>query len=215
MILFRYVSTFLCLGASLFATPSDNLKQRKEALSAPIADCLSARYSGRAFDVTRNVTKAQMRSLVEAARWAPSCYNDQPWNYIICDRMTDPVAYSKALQGLVEFNQNWAKNAPVLIIAISSSAFHDNHKPNRWAQYDTGAASMSICIQAASMGLMAHPMGGFDEANLAKEFQIPAGYTTMSVIAVGYEEKKDAPLSSERMAIQQNFFKGKWGNAFD
>lgn len=211
----KYILILLCLCTSLTAGSPSNFKQRKEAISAPIADSLSQRYSGRAMDPSRSVTKAQIRSLIEAARWAPSCYNDQPWSYIFCDRTTDPVGYNKALQGLVEFNQNWAKNAPLLIIAIAGSQFHKSEQPNRWAQYDTGAASMSISVQAASMGLMAHSMGGFDDQKLIKELQIPTGYTPMAVIAVGYEDKNDASVASERLPIQQNFFKGKWGNAFD
>lgn len=179
---------------------------------APIADCLTKRHSGRFYDSSRSVSQSQINSLMEAARRAPSCYNDQPWNFIFCDRTADPESYQKALQCLVEFNQNWAKNAPLLIIAVAGKKFHHNQTPNRWAEYDTGAAALSICIEASANGLMAHQMGGFDQEKIAKEFQIPQEFTTLAVIAVGYEEKgkENASARSERISFKENFFKGKW-----
>ena len=179
----------------------------------PVSACLMNRYSGRTYDSSKSITQNQIQTLIAAAQSAPSCYNDQPWNFIFCNKETDPEAYQKALGCLVEFNQNWAKNAPLLVIAVSGNKFHHNQNPNRWGDYDTGAAAMSLCIQATAMGLMAHQMGGFDQEKISKEFQIPQEFNPIAVIAVGYEEKgkEDHSKRSERLPAKENFFKGKWG----
>lgn len=204
----------LCLVSSVvFAQPSAPVDSDE-----PIAvtECLKSRYSGRAYDATLPVSQQQIQSLIEAGRRAPSSYNMQPWTYIFCDKTTDPAAYQRALKCLVEFNQGWAKNAPLLIIAVAANESRTDHKANRWGQYDTGAASLSICVQAAAIGLMGHQMGGFDEGKVIKEFNIPKNYTPMAVIAVGYEEvgKEDHSVLSERLPIKDNFFKGKWGAGY-
>ncbi len=98
-------------------------------------------------------------ALAEAARWSPSCFGDEPWRYIVFDRQTDSEAWQKAFDCLAEGNQNWAAAAPLLLLAVAGLRFSSNEKANRWAQYDTGAASMSLCIQATSMDLMVHQMG--------------------------------------------------------
>lgn len=183
--------------------------------SIAVTECLQNRYSGRAYDASLGISEQQISSLVEAARRAPSSYNMQPWNFIFCDKATDPVAYQKALKCLVEFNQGWAKNAPLLIIAVAGNNARTDGKPNRWAQYDTGAASLSICVQASAIGLMAHQMGGFDDVKVMREFNIPKNHTPMAVIAVGYEEvgKEDHSVPSERLDAKENIFKAKWGMA--
>jgi len=126
-----------------------------------IDDLLAKRWSGRAYDVNRQVSQQDIISLLEAARWAPSCYGDEPWRYIVCDKSTNESAWDKAFSCLAEGNQSWAVNAPVLILALANTIFSHNDSDNRWAQYDTGAATMSLCIQASSLGLMVHQMGGF------------------------------------------------------
>ena len=88
-----------------------------------------------------------------------SCYGAQPWNFIICDRSRDEAAWNKALECLAEGNITWAQNAPVLILAVAVEHFKHNGEPNRWAQYDTGSAGISLCLQATDLGLMAPPDG--------------------------------------------------------
>ncbi len=182
-----------------------------------LLDVFNKRHSGRSYDSLKPVTLDQIKLLVEAARLAPSCYNEQPWRFIICDRHLTPEAYAKTLSCLVEFNQNWAKNAPLLIISISHNQFTKNQKPNRWGQYDTGAAAFSMMLQATHLGLMVHQMGGFDEIKIQKEFLIPNEFIPISIIAVGYEssaEQTRSPPPKDRRAIQENFFLGKWSSGF-
>lgn len=176
-------------------------------------DIFEQRHSGRSYD-EREVTRDQIQQLIEGTQLAPSCYNDQPWTFIICSKSEDPEAYQKLLSTLAEGNQAWAKNAHVLIAVISGTKFHHNGKPNRWGPYDTGAAGMSMALEAVNLGLMAHQMGGFDEKKLSELFQIPEGHIPQSVMAVGYEAKDATIIPKERNKIAKNFFAGKWGHPF-
>ena len=160
----------------------------KPALTAtPIHDLLAQRWSPRAFDAQRTLAREQVLALMEAARWAPSCFGDEPWRFIVCDRAHDPRGWQRAFNCLAEGNQAWVKNTPLLIVVGVDSQFRHNGKENRWAQYDTGAASMSICLQAVALGLAAHQMGGFDASQLQAALAVPANIRLMSVIAVGYQ----------------------------
>jgi nitroreductase len=186
----------------------------------PIHDLLARRWSGRAYDADKRVSRAQILALLEAARWAPSCFGDQPWRYLVWDRHSDAAAWQKAFGCLGEWNQNWVKNAPVLLLATADSVFQKNAKPNRWGQYDTGAASENLCLQAVALGLMAHQMGGFDGDKARLTFNIPAAYTPMAMIAVGYpgvpavlnDELKELELAVRaRHPLGERFFEGAWG----
>ena len=185
-----------------------------------VDELIANRWSGRAYDAYRPVTQQNILSLLEAARWAPSCFGDEPWRYIVCDKSTNEAAWDKAFSCLAEGNQSWAVNAPVLILALANTVFSHNDKDNRWAQYDTGAASMSLCIQATSLGLMVHQMGGFNAEKAAEVFSIPEQYTSMAMMTVGYqltEDKITVELmereSSERHRnpLAEQFFDGEWG----
>jgi nitroreductase len=185
-----------------------------------IDDLLAKRWSGRAYDVSRQVSQQDIISLLEAARWAPSCYGDEPWRYIVCDKSTNESAWDKAFSCLSEGNQSWAVNAPVLILALANTIFSHNDSDNRWAQYDTGAATMSLCIQASSLGLMVHQMGGFSAEKAAETFSIPEQYTSMAMMTVGYQLAEDK-ISGEMMdressarkrnPLAEQFFDGQWG----
>ena len=185
-----------------------------------IDDLLAKRWSGRAYDVNRQVTQQDIISLLEAARWAPSCFGDEPWRYIVCDKAINEAAWDKAFACLAEGNQSWAVNAPILILALANTIFSHNDNANRWAQYDTGAATMSLCIQASSLGLMVHQMGGFSADKAADVFSIPDQYTSMAMMTVGYQLAKDKineelleRESSERKRnpLAEQFFDGEWG----
>lgn len=181
------------------------------ALTFP--ELISMRRSGYDYDPTKQVAKETLIQLANAAHYSPSSYNEQPWNFIFCDKKETPEAYAKLLSTLAENNQKWAQKAPVLVLVSASELLRRNGKNNRWAQYDTGAASMSLVYMATSLGLMAHEMGGFDEKKVKEVFGLPPGNTPMAVIAIGYEvassvenkEKKRNPLNSQ-------FFWGKWSN---
>jgi len=130
---------------------------------------------------------------MEAARWAPSCYGDQPWRYVVGDRFADPDGWEAILGCLAEQNRRWARHAPLLIAACADTRFDFNGEPNRWGAYDTGAASENLCLQATALGLAAHQMGGFDPAALRQAVGIPERFEPMAVIAVGH------PAAPERL----------------
>jgi nitroreductase len=186
----------------------------------PIHELLAVRWSPRAFDASRPVTREQITALIEAARWAPSCFGDEPWRFLVWDRATEEAGWQRAFDCLSPGNQSWVKNVPLLLAAVASPAFDHNGKPNRWAQYDTGAASENLVLQAVALGLSAHQMGGFDIDKLRTEFGIPDGFTPMAMIAVGYQAAPDL-LAEEQRAKElaprarkpheARFFAGKWG----
>ena len=189
-----------------------------------IHDLIASRWSGRAYDPDKFLSREQIISLIEAARWAPSCYGDQPWRFIIFDKATDQTAWESALSCLTEGNREWAKNAALLILGCADSILSKNGNPNRWGQYDTGAASENLCLQASALGLMTHQMGGFDAEKSRKLFNIPDQYTPMAMISIGYQlpedkipddikEREYNPRS--RNALEMNFFEGQWDKGID
>lgn len=158
---------------------------------------LAERWSGRAYNPDIAVSEEQIIALSEAARWAPSCYGDAPWRYLLCNKFTDKAAWDKVLDSLAPGNQEWARNAPLLIVAASTPDFSHNGASNRWSGYDTGAASISLCLQATAMGLVSHQMGGFDADKLRQHFSIPETIQLWAVIAVGHPAELDS-LSPEQ-----------------
>lgn len=194
--------------------------EKRATTNVPIYDLLARRWSPRAFDPNRPVSREQLRVLLEAGRWAPSCYGDEPWRYLIWDRQRDPEGFQKAFDCLSDNNKKWVKNVPLLMLSCAGSIFQQSGKPNRWTQHDTGAASVSMALQAVAMGLIVHQMGGFDAEKARAAFEIPAEYTPMAMIAVGYqtgpdildEETKAKELRPRaRKPVAERFFEGAWG----
>lgn len=193
----------------------------KPALTqAPIDPTIARRWSGRAYDAGRTVSQQQIIALLEAARWAPSCYGDQPWRFVVCDRPTDANAWQQAFDCLAPGNQGWVKDASLLLLIAADSKFQHNGADNRWGQYDTGAAAENLCLQASSMGLMAHQMGGFDVARASSAFGVPEQYALMAMLCVGWPAdiatvegealtRETAPRT--RRPLGELFFKGGWG----
>jgi nitroreductase len=188
----------------------------------PIDPLIAKRWSPRAYDENRPVNDDQVLSLLEAARWAPSCFGDQPWRFIVWNKATDQAAWQQALDCLVPGNQTWAKLAPVYVLICADTLFGHNQTPNRWAQYDTGAATENLCLQAASLGLVAHQMGGFNSDKTREMFAIPAQFTPMAMVAVGYQadvNELPADLKEREMAERKRkplgelFFSGVWGKS--
>jgi len=185
-----------------------------------IDETIAKRWSGRTYDASKTISKVQIIALLEAARWAPSCFGDEPWRFIVWDKKADANAWQQAFDCVVPNNQTWVKDVPVLILVCAGTLFGHNQSSNRWAQYDTGAAAENLCLQAASMGLMAHQMGGFNADKTRESFAIPAEYTLMAMIAVGYEgdannlpeEQKARELAArKRKPLGELFFSGTWG----
>ncbi|MEM1355613.1 MAG: nitroreductase family protein [Planctomycetota bacterium] len=150
----------------------------------PVLDEIKLRWSPRAF-ADRAVEPEKLRSLFEAARWAASAFNEQPWRFIVATRDT-PAEYDKALGCLVEANQAWAKSAPVLVLAVSSSRFQKNDKDNRVALYDLGQAAAHLGIEATRQGLVVHQMAGVDLDKVREAYGVPEGFEPQTAIAVGY-----------------------------
>ncbi|HUL41069.1 MAG TPA: nitroreductase family protein [Burkholderiales bacterium] len=194
--------------------------EKKAQTATAIHDIIARRWSPRAFEESKPVSRGQVMALLEAARWAPSCSAAEPWRYLIWDRYRDPASWQKAFECLSEGNQVWVKNAPLLLASVASSQFEQSGKPNRWGQHDTGAASENLVLQAVALGLAAHQMGGFDADKLCERFSIPAGYAPMAMIAVGYQadpeilpaEIKARELGPRaRRPLGEKFFEGTWG----
>lgn len=196
------------------------LLMKKPAITEqPIHSILSDRWSSRAYDPDQLVSQESFLSLMEAARWSPSCMGDQPWQFITFHKK-DATSWTQALNCLSVGNQNWAMDASILILACARQSFSSNEKPNRWNQYDTGAACENICLQATSLGLVAHQMGGFDVEKSRQLFQIPGQYDLMSFIAIGYPlavEKISAEAlvkekeARKRKPLREIFYTNQWG----
>lgn len=199
----------LILSTSLLAGSDREMYGDSELLS----EIFIKRKSGTNFEA-RPLTEEQMQALIQSARWAPSSFNDQPWNFIFCDRFTTPEAYSKVQDAI--YGQDWVEQVSLFVIVVVRSDFLYNGKANDWAQYDTGAAAMSMSLQAADLGLASHQIGGFDREEIQQVFQIPEGFSPLALIAIGHEDPAGAPEEEPRTRrpTQDNFFLGEWGRSF-
>ena len=184
----------------------------------PVHQLIRERWSPRAF-AEKPIPKEVLRSLFEAARWAPSSNNEQPWAYLVATK-DDKENFDKMLGVLVEFNAGWAKNAAALAIAVAKLAF-PNSIPNRNAQYDTGAASALLSVEATARGLAVHQMAGFDAEKARQVFAIPAGWEPLAALAIGYpgdpdslpSKLKDRELAPRtRKPISEFVMSGSWGH---
>jgi nitroreductase len=184
----------------------------------PIHDLLKLRWSPRAFS-EKGVPPEVLRSLFEAARWAASCFNDQPWAYVVATR-DNAEEFARMASVLMEGNTVWAAKAPVLAISVARHNFHHNKEPNRHAFHDTGAASASLALEATARGLAVHQMGGFFVDKAREVFQIPEDWEPVAAIAIGYpgephslpeklREREGAQRS--RKPISEFVMSGKWG----
>lgn len=182
-----------------------------------ILEVLSQRWSPRAF-APRGVENDKVTILFEAARWAPSCYNDQPWSFLLTRRSQDP-AYEQLLACLMPANQAWAATAPLLVLNTVRQNFLHNGKPNRWAFYDLGLAVGNLLAQATALELSVHQMAGFDAALAHHSLGLPSDYEAVAVMAIGYlgdaallpagvEEK--SPTLRERKSQEDLLHMGRW-----
>jgi nitroreductase len=182
---------------------------------------LAGRWSPRAIS-NKAVSREQLHSVLEAARWAPSSYNMQPWRFLTFDRNHDEAAFQKAFATLVPFNQGWNANVPVLICVLAQT-LTPKGDVNRTAPYDTGAAAMSLVLQAHALGLVAHQMAGFDVNAFREAFSPPDDVEVIAMISLGHHGdpalldevllgRENAPRS--RSAIGEIAFDGAWGKAF-
>ena len=185
----------------------------------PVHELIRERWSPRAF-ADKPISQNVLRSIFEAARWAPSSNNEQPWAYIVASK-DDKDGFQKILSVLVEFNAAWAKSANVLAIAVAELAFAKNNTPNRNAHYDTGAATALLSMEATAQGLAVHQMAGFDPEKARQVFGIPVGWEAIAVLAIGYPGDPVSlpqPLKDREMAprtrkpIAEFVMAGRWGH---
>ena len=159
----------------------EKLKHAPE--EAGVDHLIRRRWSPRAYS-EKEVPMAELKRLFEAARWAASSSNEQPWRFLVGRRGDE--TYQKIFNALVEGNQSWAKSAPVLVLSVAKKTFTSNGKPNAYGMHDTGAASATLALQATADGLHTHSMAGFDREQARASFAIPSDYEIGAVTAIGY-----------------------------
>jgi nitroreductase len=183
----------------------------------PIADSLRQRWSPLAFS-DQPVEPEKLRQVLEAARWAASSFNEQPWSFIVATK-DNPVEFERLLSCLAEGNQEWAKNAFVLMLSVAKLHFERNGVENRHAFHDVGAAEANMAIQATELGLFIHQMAGFDVPKAREVFHIPEGYEPVAAIALGYpgdpdnlserlQQRERSPRT--RKPLETFVFSGDW-----
>jgi nitroreductase len=184
-----------------------------------VHELISDRWSPRAFS-DKSVDDETLMQLFEAARWAPSSYNAQPWRYIYAKK-ENTEAFERLRSCLVPFNQEWTASAAVLVLGcVKSYAQDDLNKPNTYAKHDLGAASMSMAAQATALGLYVHQMGGVDFEKARETYNLPEGFDVVTAIAIGYlgnpddlspEMRETEVKMRERAPISDFVFENSWG----
>jgi len=186
--------------------------------SRPILEVIAGRWSPRAF-APDLPSGDELVSIFEAARWAPSCFNGQPWRFIVTEK-GDAEAFSRALSCLREQNALWAGKAPVLGFLVAGENFEYNGKPNPWSDLDCGLALGQLIIQAGSMGWSVHVMAGFYPDRVRETFGVPEGFDPLAAFVIGragdpetlpedLRERETAPR--ERKPLSGIVFSGAWG----
>lgn len=195
------------------------MHEKKASTDYPIHELLAERWSPYAF-ADRSVPTADLRSLFEAARWASSSYNEQPWSYIVATK-EESQQFQQILSCLVDGNQVWAKAAPVLALGIVNLKFARTGKNNRAAVHDLGLAAGNLLVEATARGLLVHQMIGILPDKAREIYEIPDGSEAWTGIAIGYwgdpmslpDTLRQRDLTPrQRKPLSQFVFSGKWGN---
>jgi nitroreductase len=187
----------------------------------PVHGLIATRWSPYAF-ADRRVAPDDLRALFEAARWAPSSYNEQPWTYLVASRHDAPDEFARLLSCLNDGNQAWAQHASVLALGVVTLRFKRNDKPNAAAKHDLGLAAGNICVEATARGLVVHQMIGILPDRARGVYAIPEGSEALTGLAIGYEG--DAQALPEglrardlaprtRRPLSEFVFSGRWGRA--
>lgn len=185
----------------------------------PILPVIAERWSPYAYD-PRPVEREKLLSCLEAARWAASSYNEQPWTFILAER-TNEAEFKRMLNCLVEGNQAWAKNTGVLMLTVVARNFSKNGKPNKAAEHDLGLAAANMVLQATALALQGHQMIGIEPAKVRAEYKVPEGFDPHTAIALGYPAAVQPgtadPLAQRdqspriRKALSEIAIAGSWG----
>ncbi len=191
---------------------------KKAVTQYPVMDLIKVRWSARSFS-EKNIQDDDLNTLIEAASWAPSANNEQPWKFLKAQRGTKE--FEQVWNSLMPGNQPWAKNAAAFIVSICRTNFETTSKPNAYAQHDIGLANAFLILQARSQNIFCHPMAGFNKIPLMEAFAIGEGYDAFLVTALGYLEeasKLEEPYRTRetsprtRKPIEQLLWKGITGN---
>jgi len=190
----------------------------KAASDYPINHLIAARWSPYSF-ANRSVSDEDLKSLFEAARWAASSNNEQPWSFIVAKK-EDTAEFDRLVSCLVEVNQVWAKEASALVLGITRLNFARNNQPNRVAIHDLGLAAANLVLEATARGLAAHQMAGIEPDKARELYSVPEGCEPMTAIAIGYAgdpnnlPERWRPRDSARRPrkpIAEFVYRGKWG----
>lgn len=190
---------------------------RKAPVDHPILDVIASRWSPRAIDANRPVEHSLLLRVLEAARWAPSSGNGQPWGFVVFDD-TVPGARDEA-RGILSRGNAWAHRAPVLLLATAATSWEDGGDERPTARYDAGAASMALSLQATHEGLVVHQMAGFDRSAARNAFGLPDHVEPQAMIALGWpgdialldkgrQERERAPRT--RRTVNEITMRGAW-----
>jgi len=176
-----------------------------------VHELITRRVSARGF-AERPVAAAALQSVLEAARWAASSFNAQPWRFLVV-RREETARFENVLSVLAPPNRAWAASAPVLIVTVARMNYPHNEKPNRHAWHDVGLATGNLMTQAAALGLVTGPMGGFDSQAARERLHIPEGWEPVAVIALGYpaDDGTHPAKARERKPLAEIAFGGDWG----
>lgn len=182
----------------------------------PINELFISRWSPRAMS-GEPISNQELMSLFEAARWAQSSFNNQPWRFVYAHR--DTPAWQPLFDLMVLFNQEWAKRAAVLLVVLSHKNFEKTGKPSRTHSFDTGAACMNLALQGHLMGLVVHGMEGFDYDKARTALQVPQDYDVEAMFAIGKPgdvsvlppEMQAREIPSDRKPVEAIIFEGRFG----
>ena len=155
----------------------------------PIQQLILSRVSSRALSEEK-IPEEELMALFEAARWAPSSYNNQPWRYLYSRR--GDKAWDTMYNALIDWNKKWCATADTLVVVLTRNNFEHNNKPSITAQFDTGASWMCLALEAHARNIVAHGMQGFNYAAIKEAFQIPDSYTINAMVAIGRPGNKDS-----------------------
>ena len=181
---------------------------------------LAERWSPYSF-ADRDVADEDLLALFEAARWAPSSYNEQPWRYLVA-RRADAADFAAILSCLVEGNQGWARAVPVLAIGVAMTRFSRNAKPNKAAHHDLGLAAGNLCVEATARGISVHQMIGIVPERVREVYGLPEDAEPLTALAIGYlgeaaalpEGMRERDLGARsRKPVESFVFAGRWDNA--
>jgi nitroreductase len=186
-----------------------------------VLDLIRERWSPRAFDAARPVTPGDLWRLFEAARWAPSSRNEQPWRFVVADREQSPEAHGALLGAVTPGNRAWAQAAPVLVLVAVRLTVEQTGEANRHAYYDAGQAVALLTIQAQSQGLAIRQMEGFDHQQARAVCRVPDAFEPAVVMAIGYPGDPESLASEKHRASEvtprrrrpaaEFVFDGTWG----